>query len=62
MVKREIRSMHSKESNPPRLFDVIVDGEDIDLEIVTSKKKKETIPWNDVVLQVTAAKETEMSK
>lgn len=62
MVKRGIRSMHSKDPNPPRLFDVIVDGDNIDLEIVTSKKEKETIPWNDVVLQVKAAKETEMIK
>jgi len=62
MIKRPIRSLHSDKQNPPRVFDVIVEGDDVNLEVKTDKNRYEKIPWEDVVYQVEAAMKTEVSK
>ncbi len=56
MIKCPVRNLHSDKLIPPRVFDVIVDSENIDLEIKTDKNTFEKIPWKDVVYQVEAAK------
>lgn len=55
-MRRAIKSSYSKSSNPPRLFDVLVEGKNVDLEIKTKGNTIERIPWDDVVYQVEAAK------
>ena len=56
MVKRPILSFSDEKPTPQRVFDVIVEGNNIDLEIKNDKKKIVTIPWDEVVSQVEAAK------
>lgn len=56
MIKRPIRNLHSDRPTPPRVFDVIVDKDRVDLEIKTGRNTYEKIPWQDVVYQVEAAK------
>ena len=56
MHKKEIVNLHSNKSRPPRVFDVIVDGEEVNLEVKIDKNNYEVIPWEDVVYQVEAAK------
>lgn len=56
MIKKPIRNLHSSQDVPPRVFDVIVDGDRVALEVKIDKKKYEEIPWQDVVYQVEAAK------
>ena len=56
MIKKPIRSLHSEKQNPPRVFDVIVEGIEVNLEVKTDKNKYERISWDDVVYQVEAAK------
>lgn len=56
MVKKPIRNLHSEKQNPPRVFDVIIENGEVNLEVKTDKNKYEKIPWDDVVYQVEAAK------
>lgn len=56
MIKKPIRNLHSEKQNPPRVFDVIVEGIEVNLEVKTDKNKCERISWDDVVYQVEAAK------
>ncbi|MEA4972340.1 MAG: hypothetical protein VB119_04090 [Candidatus Metalachnospira sp.] len=56
MIKKPIRNLHSDKPVPPRVFDVVIDGDRVDLEIKTEKNKYEKIPWEDVLYQVEAAK------
>jgi len=58
LIRKPIRDLHSDQLVPPRVFDVIVDGECVALEVKVDKKKFVTIPWKDVVYQVEAAKNT----
>lgn len=58
MVKKPVRNLHSTKQTPPRVFDVIVEDGKVDLEVKTDKNKYETIPWEDVVYQVEAAKKS----
>ena len=53
-MRRSIRNLNSNSSVPPRLFDIIIDNERVDLEI-KYKDRYERIPWQDVVRQVEAA-------
>lgn len=56
MVKRPILSFSNEKPTPQRVFDVVVEGNKVDLEIKNDKKKIIKIPWNEVVSQVEAAK------
>ena len=56
MIKKPIRNLHTSKTTPPRFCDVIVDGDKVYLEQKISKNKYVTIPWEDVVHQVKAAK------
>jgi hypothetical protein len=56
MVKRPILCFSNEKPTPQRVFDVVVEGNKIDLEIKSDKKKIIKIPWNEVVSQVEAAK------
>ena len=56
MIKRPILSFSKERPTPQRVFDVVVDGNKIDLEIKNERKKIVKIPWNEVVSQVEAAK------
>ena len=58
MIRKPVRDLRSDKNIPPRVFDVIVDGERVELEVKVDKKKFVTIPWKDVVYQVEAAKNT----
>ena len=61
MFKRQIRNLNSTKPNPPRVFDVLVNGGDVSLEFKTGKNSYETMPWEDVVQQVEAAKKSGMA-
>lgn len=37
MIKKPIRNLHSEKQNPPRVFDVIVEGIEVNLEVKTDK-------------------------
>lgn len=56
MIKKAVRNLHSDKPNPPRVFDIIIDGDKVDLEVKIKKDKIERIPWEDVLYQVEAAK------
>ena len=62
MMRRQILNLHSSKPQPPRFCDVIVEGEKVTLEVKQDKNKIETIPWDDLVYQVKAAKEMAISK
>jgi hypothetical protein len=55
MIIRPIFSFSNERPTPQRVFDVVVDGNNVDLEI-KNKKKIVKIPWDEVVSQVEAAK------
>ena len=56
-IRRPIKNSYSVRANPPRLFDVLVENGNVDLEVVSPKdKSRNRIPWDDVVYQVEAAK------
>lgn len=56
MNRKHIRNLHDGTENGERLFDAIVEGNKITIEIKNSKKKLIQVPWDDIVLQVDAAK------
>ncbi len=55
MKKKAIRNIHSSRQIPPRLFDVIVEGENVDVEFKIGKNEYERIPWIEVVSLVEQA-------
>lgn len=57
MFRKSIRNLSSSKNIPPRLFDVLVDGNQVDLEVKTGKGEYERIPWEDVKIQVEIARE-----
>ena len=59
MVKKPIWNVSSDKPFPPRVFDVVVNGDDVALQIKTGKNEYELMPWQDVVSQVEAAKKKE---
>lgn len=61
MIKMAVRNLHSTKPTPPRFCDVIVNGEEVQLEIKIDKRV-ETIPWEDVLHQVEVAKEMAAKK
>ncbi len=55
MVKTPIRNLRSSKPVPPRLCDILIEGEEIALQFKIGKNEYETVPWQDVVLQVKQA-------
>ena len=56
-IRKQIRNLHDPTLNGQRVFDAIVEGDKVILEIKTSQRKLVQIPWEDVVSQVDAAKD-----
>ena len=56
MIIRPILSFSNERLTPQRVFDVVVDGNNVNLEIKSNKKKIVKIPCDEVVSQVEAAK------
>lgn len=56
-IRKQIRNLHDTTPNGQRVFDAIVEGDKVTLEIKTSQRKLVQIPWEDVVSQVDAAKD-----
>ena len=48
--------------NGQRVFDAIVEGKKVMLEVKTSKNELILIPWDDVVIQVDAVKDMNLIK
>ena len=55
-VRRHIRNLHDGSEDGERLFDAIVEGGRVTIELKTSKKQLVQVPWEDILLQVEAAK------
>ena len=55
-VRRHIRNLHDGSEEGERLFDAIVEGGRVTIELKTSKKQLVQVPWEDILLQVEAAK------
>lgn len=53
-MRRAIRNLSSNSPTPPRLCDVVIDGDNVDLEF-KFKDRIERIPYEDVDHQVHAA-------
>ena len=56
-IRKQIRNLHAITPNGQRVFDAIVEGDKVTLEIKTSQRKLVQITWEDVVSQVDAAKD-----
>ena len=56
-IRKQIRNLHDTTLNGQLVFDAIVEGDKVILEIKTSQRKLVQIPWEDVVSQVDAAKD-----
>lgn len=57
-VRKHIRNLHDGTPDGERLFDAIVDGEQVTIELKNRKKQLVQVPWEDIVNQVDAAKHT----
>lgn len=55
-VRRHIRNLHDGSEDGERLFDAIVEGGRVIIELKTSRKQLVQVPWEDILLQVEAAK------
>jgi hypothetical protein len=55
-VRRHIRNLHDESADGERLFDAIVEGGRVIIELKTSRKQLVQVPWEDILLQVEAAK------
>ena len=60
--RKQIRNRHVTTPTGQRVFDAVVEGDKVTLEIKTSQKKLVQIPWDDVVAQVNAAKDMSISR
>lgn len=60
--RKQIRNLHDTPPTGQRVFDAVVEGDKVTLEIKTSQKKLVQIPWDDVVAQVNAAKDMSISR
>ena len=54
-MRQAIRNLSSDKPTPPRFCDVIIDGDDVQLEVKTYKNRYEKISWEDMQYQVNAA-------
>lgn len=55
-VRKHIRNLHDGTEDGERLFDAIVEGDRVTIELKNSKKQLVQVPWEDILLQVVAAK------
>ena len=60
IIKKPVRNLSSNKAVAPRVFDVVIDGDRIALEVKINKDKFERIPWDDVIYQVEVAKATQI--
>ncbi len=54
-MRKAIRNLKSDKPTPPRFCDVIIEGNEVNLEIKKDKNRYETISWEDMKNQVDAA-------
>ena len=57
-----IRSMGSGEKIPPRVFDLEIEGDNVDIVVKLNKDKYEKVPWQLVEYQVRLAIEKNSKK
>lgn len=55
-VRKHIRNLHDGSADGERLFDAIVEGGRVIIELKNRKKQLVQVPWDDILLQVEAAK------
>lgn len=60
--RKHIRNLHDGTENGERLFDAIVEGGKVTIELKNSKKQLVQVPWEDIVTQVDAAKHANSRK
>lgn len=56
IVRKHIRNLHDGTPDGERLFDAIVEGGRVIIELKTSRKQLVQVPWEDILLQVETAK------
>ena len=61
-VRKHIRNLHDGTEDGERLFDAIVEGDQVTIELKNSKKQLVQVPWEDIVTQVDAAEHTSLKK
>ena len=61
-VRKHIRNLHDRTPDGERLFDAIVEGDQVTIELKNRKKQLVQVPWEDIVTQVDAAKHTSLKK
>lgn len=55
-VRKHIRNLHDGSEDGERIFDAIVEGGRVIIELKTSRKQLVQVPWEDILLQVETAK------
>lgn len=55
-VRKHIRNLRDGSADGERLFEAIVEGGRVIIELKTSRKQLVQVPWEDILLQVEAAK------
>ncbi|WP_279002422.1 hypothetical protein [Acidaminococcus fermentans] len=53
--RKHIRNLHDGTEDGERVFDVVNKDDILMIELKTSKKELVLVPWDDIVLQVNAA-------
>ena len=61
-VRKHIRNLHDGTEDGERLFDAIVEGDRVTIELKNSKKQLGQVPWEDILLQVEAAKRASLER
>lgn len=56
VVRKHVRNLHDGTPDGERLFDAIVEGGRVIIELKTSRKQLVQVPWEDILLQVETAK------
>ncbi|MEE1598255.1 hypothetical protein VOI45_05580 [Acidaminococcus fermentans] len=60
--RKHIRNLHDGTENGERLFDAIVEGGKVTIELKNSKKQLVRVPWEDIVTQVEATKHSDLAR
>lgn len=55
-VRKHIRNLRDGSEDGERLFDAIVEGGRVIIELKTSRKQLVQVPWEDILMQVETAK------
>ena len=61
-VRKHIRNLHDGSEDGERIFDAIVEEGRVTIELKTSKKQLVQVPWEDILLQVEAAKRASLER